>query len=52
MLEAGKSQSEVTAYLEKEMRDHFGLDPVPGDADACAVEAITWYQRAWPGSRA
>ena len=44
MLESRKSPPEMTAFLEKEVREHFGLDPAPGAAARCAAEAISWYR--------
>lgn len=52
MLEEGKPRDAIAGYLEREVRGHFGLDPVPGEAEKCAAEAVTWYARAWPGTRA
>jgi hypothetical protein len=52
MLERGRSVPELVAYMQKELREHFGLDPVPGEAEQCAAEAIAWYQSAWRDNQA
>ncbi len=49
-LEAGDAVDAVAAFLEREVRDHFGLEPVPGAARAFAERAAAWYGERWPGT--
>ncbi len=47
MLEARSSVEEITRYLEKEVREHFEIEPVPGAAGRCATESVNWFQGKW-----
>ena len=43
MLRAGKTSEEITHYLERRVREHFGLEVAPGEAARCAEEAFLWF---------
>ncbi len=45
LLRSGKTTEEITQYLERQVRDHFGVEVVPGKAARCADEAFTWFHR-------
>ncbi len=44
MLEAGRNADDITDYLEKEVREHFGIEPVPGAAARCATESLKRFR--------
>ena len=44
-LRAGKSEEQITQYLESLVLDRMGIEVVPGKAGSCAKEAFEWFHR-------
>ncbi len=49
-LEQGCPEAEIAAYLEKEIKDHFGLDPSYYNFGSVASRLIEWYRKHWSGT--
>lgn len=43
MLREGSSKSAVATFLIRELKDHFGIDPVPARPEDFAVRLYNWY---------
>ena len=49
-LEQGQGPKEIAAFLEREITDHFGLEPHHYDFDHVATEARRWFVEMWEGT--
>ncbi len=50
-LRQGMTEDELAAYLEEQLREHFGLDPAPHRPLVFAHRVFTWYWSSpLPGS--
>ena len=47
MLESGATRSEIVAYLQKELVEHFGLEPNKDDIETVATRVQAWFYRGW-----
>jgi len=50
MLEQDATPDQLSAYLQTELRDHFGLSPIPTREDEFASRAAAWFQDRWRGT--
>jgi hypothetical protein len=44
-LRAGKSEEQITQYLESLVHDWMEIEVEPGKAESCAKEAFEWFHR-------
>ncbi|WP_067172515.1 hypothetical protein [Microtetraspora niveoalba] len=44
-LSRGAGVAELSEYLWHELEEHFGLDPVPRNADGFAERLVSWHRR-------
>jgi hypothetical protein len=42
-LRDGAGPREIGHFLRRELEDHFGLPPVPGEPEAVAVRVVAWW---------
>jgi hypothetical protein len=42
-LRGGAGQREIGDFLRHELKDHFGLDPLPAQPEAIAARVVAWW---------
>lgn len=51
LLEGGASITDITAHVQHELTDHFGLSAAPRGELHFAEQARRWYEDSWAGTR-
>ncbi|WP_019357589.1 hypothetical protein [Streptomyces sp. AA1529] len=51
-LRGGASQSEIAEFLQRELEEHFGLDPLGQMPDVMAARVMAWWTSADPAEGA
>src|SRR5262245_33554283 len=47
MLQSGATKEEISALLDIEPREHFGLEPNREDLSVAATRVCDWFERGW-----
>jgi len=47
MLEQGATAEQVSAFLQTELPNHFGIEPKPSRDDALVAKAWAWFNNHW-----
>ncbi len=52
MLERNATEREIASFLEDQVRDHFGFEPIPRREADFATDVKAWFDKCWYGFRA